>query len=86
MLKRQGMYVKYFDISHASAGTFYLIERQVTPVAVASARGYPVTKAPGVESRRQKRIKQIWLPMTDNIRIYAGNPGAVEFGSSLEFS
>lgn len=84
LLKRQAMYVKYFDISHASAGTFYLVEQPVSPVAVAVARGYPLTKVIGQETRRQKRLKQVVLPMTGSIRLYSG-VASVEFGSSLEF-
>lgn len=84
LLKRQGMYVKYFDFSHTSAGTFYIVEQPVSPVAAAVARGYPMTKVIGPETRRQKRLKQVFFPITGSIRVYSG-VASVEFGSSLEF-
>lgn len=79
---RQGMYIKYFTPNHASVGAFYLIERQ-SPAQVAN-RGYPILRQPSPETRRQKRLKQVFLPITASVRIYSGNP-ATEPGCSLEF-
>ncbi len=82
LTKRHGMYIKYFSPDHATEGIFYLIERQA-PSQV-SQRGYPLQRHLGSETRRQKRLKQVFLPMSGSIRIYGGNPAA-EPGSSLEF-
>ncbi len=84
--KRHVMYIKYFEINHASAGTFYLVERPVAEADMQQPvnRGYPIQKVTGSETRRQKRLKQVKLPMTGLIRIYSG-AASFEAGSSLEY-
>ena len=79
---RHGIVVKYFDIG-TPAGTFFLIERNA-PGLQAKDTGYPVKKVPSPETLKQKRLKQIFLPMTGLIRLYSGG-ASIEFGSTLEF-
>ena len=82
LAKRHGIYIKYFSPDPATEGIFYLIERQA-PSQV-SQRGYPLQRHSISETRKRKRLKQVFLPITGSIRIYGGNP-AIEAGSSLEF-
>lgn len=79
---RKALYIKYFSPDHGTIGTFYLIEAQA-PGQV-SQRGYPIRNNAFPETRRQKRLKQVLLPITGLTRVFSGNPAA-EPGSSLEF-
>lgn len=79
--KRQGMYIKYFDGGHDATGTFFLVEK---PFSRATLIGYPLHKVLGPDTRKQGRVKQVYVPMTGSIRIYAGG-ASVEPGVSLEF-
>lgn len=79
---RHAMCVKYFSTLDP-AGRFYIVERQTTSAA-AVARGYPIRGVAGPETRRQRRVKQICLPITGRILVYSGFGVAVESGSSLE--
>lgn len=83
---RQGIYIKYFNFNHSTAGTFYLIERSVGigTTQQPTQRGYPLVRPPGTERRRQKRLKQVFLPMTGSIRIFS-SAASVEPGSTLEY-
>jgi len=83
MNHRHTLFVKYFAPTDPK-GTFFLIERQTTS-SEAFDRGYPIHGVAGPETRRQKRLKQIRLPLAGPVRIYSGTPGAAEFGSTFEF-
>jgi len=76
------MTIKYFGIPTPS-GSFNVVERQVLQTEV-TTRGYPVRKVAGAETLKEKRLKQIDLPLTGAIRVYAGFASA-EFGSSIEY-
>ena len=79
---RHGIYIKYFNIGDPG-GKFRLIERQTTQTEV-TARGYPIIGVSGPETLKEKRLKQVFLPITGSLRIYSGAP-AVEGGSTLEY-
>lgn len=79
---RQALIVKYFDAGDP-AGIFYLVGVQLTRMK-ASDVGYPIVGVSGSETRRQKRLKQINLPITGAVRVFSGQL-AVEFGSTLEY-
>lgn len=81
--RRHMMCIKYFSDGDP-AGVFYLIERQ-SSTQVALARGYPLLGVAGPESRRQRRFKQIHLPITGHVLIFTGTGVLVESGSSLEY-
>lgn len=84
--RRQGILIKYFNIDPATAGVIYLIERAVSigTTQQPSQRGYPIQKVVGSETRRQKRLKQVFLPMTGAIRLFAGAL-AIEVASTVEY-
>lgn len=78
-----GIYIKYFKEGDPG-GNFNLVERQ-TSAAEAGTRGYLISGVPGPETRRQKRLKQVFLPLTTSVRIYTGRSIQVEPGCSLEY-
>ena len=80
---RGAMYVKYFANGNTS-GKFFLVERQTT-ISEAVKVGYPLLRNPDPETLKQKRLKQVYLPITGAIRVYSGQ-FSIEFGSTLEFS
>jgi len=80
---RRAMCVKYCS-TFDPEGRFHITERQ-TSTAEAMQRGYPVKGFAGPETRSQRRVKQICLPISGHILVYSGVGVAVESGSSIEY-
>lgn len=80
---RSGIYVKYFATIEA-AGTFWLRGDAVGDFPGA-ASGYPITVLVGdTQSKRARRRKQIFLPITGRVRLYVAAQGNIEGASTLE--
>lgn len=80
---RTGMYVKYY-LPAGGAGKFF-VRGDALSGASGEASAYPIEGKTGSDfTRHNRRKKQIFLPVTGLVRVYAVRDTFIEFGSTLE--
>ncbi len=82
---RGGIYIKYFATIEA-AGTFWIRGDAIGDFP-GTATGYPITRLVGDDqSKKARRSKQIFLPITGRVRLFVACEGNIEGASTLEIA
>jgi hypothetical protein len=91
---RFGMFIKYFNASNTNGAGFFFVASEEGNIGLygvgptlPQGRAFPLQGNQSNHDRMERRLKELFLPITDRIRVFTGNASfQFESASWLEIS